>query len=317
MPTMTLGGPAAVLLQVALLAGVVSAQDFPDWQTKAGGKASFEVATVKLFKMSQGTIPRPPNMFLSNGDGKPAGGRFYSQFFGVPQYIAFAYKLGPAEEGEAFDHLPKWARESQYEIEANAPGNPTKDQMRLMMQSLLADRFKLAVHFETREVPVLAVTLAEPGKRGPKLIPHSQGPPCPDEYVEMKPLRAPPDPGKEIFPPNCGEAPMTGRPDGTYYVGHRDTTMEIAAQDFYGYGKLAGEVDLPVVDQTGLKGRYDYILEYKLDPSHSVFNPQPTSDPTGTPFLTALRKQLGLKLVKSKGPIRTLVIDHIEMPSEN
>jgi bla regulator protein blaR1 len=186
-----------------------------------------------------------------------------------------------------------------------------------MMQSLLADRFKLAVHFETREAPVLAVMLVDPGRPGPKLIPHSQGPPCPDEYVEMKPGMPPPDPGKEVFPRNCGEAPMTGRPDGTYYVGHRDTTMEIAAQDFYAYGKLAGEVDLRVVDQTGLKGKYDYILEYKLDPSHSIFNPQPTSDPTGTPFLDALRKQLGLKLVKTKGSVRTLVIDHIEMPSEN
>jgi uncharacterized protein (TIGR03435 family) len=128
---------------------------------------------------------------------------------------------------------------------------------------------------------------------------------------------APPDPGKEVFPQNCGETPMRGMPDNKYYIGSRDTTMDVVAQDLYAYGKLAGEVDLPVIDQTGLNGRYDYMLEYKLDPSHRIFNPEPNSDPTGTPFLDALRNQLGLKLVKTKGPVRTLVIDHIEMPSEN
>lgn len=55
--------------------------------------------------------------------------------------------------------LPKWVRDGDYVIDAKAEGNPTKDQMRVMMQSLLADRFKLKVHFETKEVPVLALTL--------------------------------------------------------------------------------------------------------------------------------------------------------------
>ena len=302
------------------LAAAIHAQDIQDWQVKAGGKASFEVASVKLYNPSPNTIPIVPNMFLANGDGKPSGGRFRAAF-PVPAYVGFAYKLAQFETREAFDHLPKWVRGNAYEIEANSPGNPTKDQMRLMMQSLLADRFKLKVHLETRDVPVLALELAEPGKPGPKLIPHSQGPPCPDEYVEMKiDLAKPPqavDPRKEIFPQNCGEAPMRGMPDNTLYVGHRDTTMEIAAQDIYNYGVLAGEVNMPIIDQTGVKGRYDYRLEYKLDPSHRIFNPQPTTDPTGTPFLDAVKKQLGLKLVKTTGPVRTLVVDHIEMPSGN
>ncbi len=64
--------------------------------------------------------------------------------------------------------------------------------MRLMMQSLLADRFKLAIHFETREATVLALELVEPGKPGPKLIPHSQGPPCPNTRegdLKVNPVR--------------------------------------------------------------------------------------------------------------------------------
>lgn len=320
---MTRGRAAAGLIGGMFLIGV-RAQDVPEWQVKAGGRASFEVASVKVFKPSRDTIPRPPNMNLANGDGKPAGGRFYSQFFDVRTYIGFAYKLGPGEAGDAFDRLPKWARETSFEIEGNASGNPTKDQMRLMMQSLLADRFELAVHFETREAPVLALELVEPGKPGPKLIPHAEGPPCPDEYVVMKfdPTKPPQpvDPRKEVFPRNCGEAPMTGRPDGTYYVGHRDTSMEIAAQDIYNYGVFAGEVNMPIIDQTGLKGRYDYVIEYKSGSGPRLFHPQPgaaNSDPEGTPFLNAVRKQLGLKLVKTKGAIRTIVIDHIEMPSGN
>jgi hypothetical protein len=66
----------------------------------------------------------------------------------------------------------------QYAINANAAGDQTKDQMRLMMQSLLADRFKLAVHFERPEIPVLALVLDNPGKTAPNLNLHSNGPPC-------------------------------------------------------------------------------------------------------------------------------------------
>lgn len=96
---MTLGRATAVLLWIAFLKDI-RAQNVPEWQVKAGGKASFEVASVKPFKPSKDTIPRPPKMNLANGDGKPAGGRFYSQFFGVLAYIGFAYKLAPGEGGK-------------------------------------------------------------------------------------------------------------------------------------------------------------------------------------------------------------------------
>ena len=106
--------------------------------------------------------------------------------------------------------------------------------------------------------------------------------------------------------------------------GARDVTLEIIANGtIHGFGSLAGEVDKPVVDQTGLKRRYDFTL--KLQPGTLSFavsvappNPDGTpSDPKGTPFLNAMRDQLGLKLVSSKGSIRKLVIDHAEPPSGN
>src|ERR1022692_34137 len=75
-------------------------------------------------------------------------------------------------------HAPKWVSTDSFEIHALANGIPTKDQMRLMLQSLLADRFRLQVHIVTVQVPVLALVLEKPGKTGPKLRPHSEGPPC-------------------------------------------------------------------------------------------------------------------------------------------
>jgi len=97
--------------------------------------------------------------------------------------------------------------------------------------------------------------------------------------------------------------------------------MGLLASDINGLGPLSGEVDKPVVDQTGLEGRFDYILE--LPAGMITFFPKPPNpddpspDPKGTPFLNAVREQLGLKLERSRGEIRTLIIDHVERPSEN
>ncbi len=176
-------------------------------------------------------------------------------------YISFAYKLHYFDDFHA--QLPKWANDN-YVIDAKADGDPTKDRMRLMMQSLLADRFKLRVHFETKEAPVLALILVKPGTLGPKLIPHSAGPPCPDSFEMINPSTTslPPLPkAGDVFPPQCGTpGQVRGTSDGTR-VGSRNTTMGLLADDIYAYGSPLGELDKPVVDQTGLQGRFDYILE--------------------------------------------------------
>jgi uncharacterized protein (TIGR03435 family) len=134
-------------------------------QTPGGSKMAFDVASVKPSK-----LPWPPNFPLDGGNAKTPGGRL-SATTGLSVYISFAYKLSLSESQTVAAQLPKSVSTDFYEIEARAEGNPTKDQMRLMMQALLADRFKLAVHFETREAPVFALILAKPGKTGPKLIP--------------------------------------------------------------------------------------------------------------------------------------------------
>jgi uncharacterized protein (TIGR03435 family) len=162
-----------VLSSAVTVISIIAAQstDIPDWQTAAGGRMAFETASVKPSRMFK--IPGFP---LDNRDAKTLGGRF-SASFPLSGYISFAYKLS-AYETAALAQLPKSVSIDFFEIEARADGNPTKDQMRLMMQSLLADRFKLAVHFESREAPVFALTLVKPSQTGPRLIRHAAGQPA-------------------------------------------------------------------------------------------------------------------------------------------
>jgi bla regulator protein blaR1 len=289
-------------------------QSSDDWQTAAGGKMSFEVASVKPSK-----IPKPPNYPLDAGNAYVPGGRF-SVSMPVWTYISFAYKLGPNEQQRqaAIAQFPKGLNTEFIEIEARAGGNPTKDQVRLMMQSLLADRFKLAVHFETKDIAVLALTLVKPGQTGPKLRPHSEGPPCPGSFT-------PPTPGErpktgDVFPLQCDATQGWFRPDGTALAGSRNTTMQLLAEAIYSYGGMGGEVDKPVVDRTGLDGKFDFTVEWtgrlSGSPPPGAAAPPPP-DPQGTTFLQAVREQLGLKVVPTKAPARMLVVDHIEEPSEN
>src|ERR1700692_4601483 len=155
----------------------------PDWQKAAGGKMAFEVASVR--PSAPGTF-RPPTFPLSLDESYlPTGGRFFADF-GLDVYVEFAYKLWltPEQREALFAHFPNWTKADKFTVEARGPADATKDQMRLMMQSLLADRFGLKVHYERRETPVLVMTLARPGKLGPKLRSHSEGPAC-DEVIPV------------------------------------------------------------------------------------------------------------------------------------
>jgi uncharacterized protein (TIGR03435 family) len=318
--TIGLAAFAAPVLIGVLNATAILAQDGTEWQVKAGGKRSFDVASVKPTK-----IDRLPNFNFGPGDEKTRGG-LLSATLDVRGFIEFAYKLARFQTEYAYAHAPEWVRADRYAIDAKAQGDPTKDQTRLMMQSLLADRFKLAVHFENKRLPVLALRQVKPGQLGPKLIPHSLGPPCP-EY-EMSVFGAtPPNPRKDVFPPTCGGAGR--RMNGTWFVGGRDVTMATATQTFYSYGSLMSEIDRPVVDQTGLNGTFDFVVEFNgssiaalhFDAFGHVTDAPPgaaaPSGESGTPLVDALRQQLGLKLVRTEAPVRVLVIDRVERPSAN
>jgi uncharacterized protein (TIGR03435 family) len=277
-----------------------------DWENAAGGKMSFEVASVKRNKSGQ-VFPVP--YALDDTDAyRPTGGLFSRRSTPLLSYIGFAYKLSLYQENVLVSEAPEWVVSENFDIEARAAGtNPTKDQMRVMMQSLLADRFKLAVHVETRQAPVFALVLVKPGKTGPQLRPYSGDPPCGD--IEALRFSA------EGFPNMCG-FPRIRRSGAGVRVGSSNVTLEYFADSLYVLARL----DRPVLDRTGLSGKFNVALSWTQGPLPDAQLPssadaQPeTSGPT---LQRALEEQLGMKLDSTKGPVQTLVIDHVEEPSPN
>ena len=161
-----------------------------------------------------------------------------------------------------------------------------------MLQGLLADRFKLKVHWESREGPAYNLVLAG---HGSKLVETKGGPVSPEEQKSW---------GDRPVPP------LYQRGDsrtGFDFVGHACSVSDLIPM-------LAGQFGQPVSDKTGLTGKYDFILHY-----HGAWlSDRRVDDPDPTPTLdTAIQDQLGLKLEPTKAPIQFLVVDHIEKPSEN
>ncbi len=292
----------------------------PDWEKTAGGKREFEVASIRLEEPGKFTLP---NFALDTGNGPvPPGGRFHADF-PLRVYIAFAYKLWltPEQLRNMLAHLPSWVATDSFVIDARAEGNPTKDQMRLMVRSLLVDRFKLAIHFEAQETPVLAMSLIKPGKLGPNLRPHSEGPACDVPLPKPDPTTTLISPG--MFPPNCDLYVLWSLSNHTVLFGSRNTTMAQVAESFPGMGRLGR----PVVDETGLAGTYDFFLNFSpeitMPASSGMAMPgfpvpqDPAPEAAGPSFLEAIKDQLGIKLVPKSASIEVLVIDHIEHPSPN
>lgn len=248
---------------------------------------SFEVASVKLNKSGtmQANIGMPPNgVNLAN---MPLRG-IIQLFFQINQPSKL---IG----------VPDWTATERYDISARAAGPITADERRLMMQALLADRFKLVARREKREVSVLALMLARnDGKLGQKLV-ESKG--C------AQPGRAAQDVPAGAQTPVCG--PQSGGAGRLVLLG---TTM----QQFT--SMLALLLPGTVVDKTGLTARYDIDLTFTPERQlpAGVEIPGAPADPNGPSIYTALKEQLGLKLESQKVLEDVLVIDHVErQPSEN
>jgi bla regulator protein blaR1 len=288
----------------------------PDWQDAAGGKMAF---TTVLIKRDTKAPPGARNSNFPLGPGEvyvPNPGVFRALNFTLIEYIEFAYKLTETQEPFLLAQLPKWATTDHFDIQARAQENPTKDQMRLMVQSLLADKFRLAVHYETRRVPVLALVLDQPGRLGPLLQKHPDDLPC-----TTNPQLPSPSPGSSPqfrdtrFPAACGGIlGMAPSVPGRFRSGARNIPMELFAASF----PVTNETDRPVVDRTGLTGKFDYALEYtpQLQPS-SPSGEASRRDLTGPTLLEALKEQLGLKLESQTGDVDVLVIDYVEEPPAN
>jgi uncharacterized protein (TIGR03435 family) len=217
----------------------------------------------------------------------------------------------------AMGQMPGWTKTARFDIEAKVEGDPTKDQMRLMLQSLLAERFKLTIHHETQQVPVFVLVLAKPGKTGPKLVPHLTGDTSCSNALSVLPApgSAPVAPRTvaDGFPVTCGVlASVPPSSPGRIAWAYRSATMAVIASQMMSFGML----DRPVIDQTGLTGTFDFRVEFTPELPSGV-SPPPDLDASGPTFLEALRVQDGLRMVSQKHPLDVIVVDHVEHPSEN
>lgn len=274
--------------------------------------AAFEVASIKL---SSG---------CANG-GRVASdltpGRFNLSCVGVRNLIRTAYS-GFVNGGIAPRRIqvlggPGWLDTDLYEISAKAAGGAPFDQMAgPMLRALLEDRFQVKAHKEPREVPVYTLTVA---KSGLKLQASKPGTCTP---IDMNNLPRSATRRGDPAPKSCGFGTMRGK-DGLLTADWYGVTMA----EFAGR-MLESNVDRPILDRTGLTGRFDIHLEFARDNAMSGpirlngadgpgLPPSPADTTTGPSIFTALREQLGLKLSADKGPVDVLVIDHVEKPSAN
>jgi bla regulator protein BlaR1 len=285
-------GIVAVLVLAAITCPFVRAQSVgaPDWQAAAGGKMAFETASVKLD--SAGGQPRhdaeTSTISLNpQGDNLPTDGLLQATDWPLFAYIAFAYKLTPEQTRELRPELPAWSTTSSFDISGRASGSPTRDQVRLMMQALLADRFKMTVHRESRQVAVYALIPDKPRKVAAGLHAHVDDPAC------------------SVAGARCPRFQVSSA-GGKMKLVARGVTMAEFALNFPSFSQM----DRFVVDKTAMAGSFDFELDYEQP---SVVG----SDDAAPSFVEALKDQLGLKLETATNAVNVLVVDHIEMPSAN
>jgi bla regulator protein blaR1 len=263
------------------------------------GKAlpSFEVASIK---------PGDPSE-RSRGFGSPDPSRFRVINMTARGMIAFVYGLKDFQ----LTGGPEWANSKQYTIDAKVEDSIAKSmegmsrserqqQERMMLHSLLIERFKLQVSYVTKEEPEYALVVA---KGGPKLTPTAWVPPTPDSPG----AKALPGKGAHLLL-NNGEISAVDQP----VSGLADLLAFMPEME----GHL-------VVDHTGITGNYDYTVKFSSAALDQKFAQEAGAPPPANPYdsgpsiFTALEEQLGLKLEMTRGPVEIYTIEHIEEPSEN
>jgi uncharacterized protein (TIGR03435 family) len=183
------------------------------------------------------------------------------------------------------ENVPAWLDTDRFDIAAKADmeGTPNNAQVSVMLRKLLADRLNLRYNIEKKETTIYALTVQGSGSR---LTPSTSDPNGPS-------------PGG-----------MTRQP-GHWHVTALNVNMETFAAG------LQGVLDQPVMDRTGLSGRFDITLDWAPDEFQSAANPPSDNGAAFPDLFTALKNQLGLKLERTKGLVEIFVIDHVEKPSKN
>jgi uncharacterized protein (TIGR03435 family) len=236
-------------------------------------KPAFDVATIK-----------PSDTSAPHGRFFRLNGRHVIAYnMSVGDLVTYAYGIQASQIANG----PPSLLAKHFDIDGlpDIVGRPNRSQSRQMFQQLLVSRFRLAFHYESRELPVYAIQIA---KGGPKL------------------------------------AQTTRKPDdGTNFSYTCPPVLAYRNYSISEFAKVMQEafLDRPVVDQTGLTNRYDFDLKWTSNDAQTYCPAEPGGshdDPNAPPSIyTAIQEQLGLKIVAMKAPAQVMVIDHIETPSEN
>lgn len=276
-------------------------------------KLEFDAVSVKpsgpiSSATGRGTMTRD---VLKGGPGTADPGFMHCAVCALADVVVKAYDLETYQlSGPAWlmdEVIPSGPRvPGDLEISAKVPGGTNEQQLRLMLQNLLADRFKLAVH---REKKVLASYALMVGKDGPKL----------KESAETAPPAPPDGPPKvildqylfRIFPPGYPADGITRFVNGRYLfsIGGARATMAQLAQE------LRRQLNQPVRDETGFNGKYDFALYFYFGTLQYRPGTEPPNDP---PTLSEGLSKLGLSVEAKKVPVDVLVVDHVEkVPTDN
>jgi uncharacterized protein (TIGR03435 family) len=272
-----------------------------------GGRA-LQLNLIRATDQTAWTIPEPPPAPMMPASAKPeftvatikpgrpdaphGGYGFRGQDVTTTNVtVNWMIKLAYNMHAHQITEGPAWLDSAKYDMvgRPDTPGQPSRDQMKLMIQKLLADRFQLKFHIEKRELPVYAMVVLKTRTK----ITVSAG------------------------DPNAFPGIGFGQGPGVLSLVGRNTTLDGVANALQ-----SNILDKPVVNQTGLTGRYDFLLKFTPDPSQVAnfggLAPGNAADPDAPPdIFSAFQEQLGLKLESTKAFVDVIVIEKIERPSEN
>lgn len=298
------------------LAAFCWAQDQPQ------SPLNFEVASVRVADAKPPQNPMPAAGVVGGGPGTAE-----------PTRITYTWVLARRLLTEAFDvpldqlSGPDWVmgQDARFDIVANVPENATKDQVREMLLNLLKDRFYLAFHTEKKEFDIYTLVVAKGGHKLKDAAP-ADGPlpeaPAPGTRAQQAPLDRDGFPQLPAGRTNAQGVTNNGLSRFTFRMSTPQTMLRMFSIVL---GSNRSE------DRTGLTGSYDFKLEFsatglpgplgQIRPTVAPAGPEPAataSDPGGPDLFTALEKQLGLKLEKSKTQLDVFVIDRMDKtPTEN
>jgi uncharacterized protein (TIGR03435 family) len=293
--------PRASMVRVAIsavvmLGFVIAGSLAPRWIAFAQtGRRAFEVATVKPNR--SGDIRSTSAQFLP-------GGGYSATNFPLRAIINTAYGY-PVRSTGRLSGGPGWIESEMYDIRATSnpndfpsglPARERTDRIRLMLQTLLADRFKLAIHRETKDLPVYALMIA---KNGPRL-----------QRAKLAEKECPEDPA--VPDPNAVTCHRTYGGQGRGINGQNVDMLDLTQF-------LTSVMDRPVVDKTGIQGLFEIKTEgwTPLQPGQTSGESDGANDPNRLSLFSVLQEQLGLRLEATRAPLEIIAIDHVERPDEN